>query len=274
MSNQDQAEYWSGDAGQRWVKSSALLDAMLLPFAEEITRQAQINKNDSVLDIGCGAGALSFMVAETAQEVLGADISSPLIELAVKRTGELGNVRFVLADAAELYLERKINLIVSRFGVMFFNDPVAAFSNIRRLLDPEGRMVFACWQSPMKNMWARAPLEAAMPFFETPPIPPKPHAPGPFAFADSGYLTQVLKDAGWKSVDVENWSGKIRLPGSNTEEVAAFMMEMGPLSRVLKEQGLDIQVVRGALVAMLDQQANDDGSVDLGGAAWIVRAVP
>lgn len=272
MSNQDQADYWNGDAGLRWVEFSALLDDMLLPFAKDIIRQAKITNTDTVLDVGCGAGALSLMAAKLADHFTGADISAPLIELATERAGSFGNVTFIKADAAELTLDEKVDLVISRFGVMFFSDPVAAFSNIRRQTKKGGRMVFACWQSPMKNMWARAPLEAAMPFLHSPPEPPEPNAPGPFAFASSEFLSDVLMDAGWNSVELSDWTGTIRLPGRGAEDVASFMMEMGPLSRILKEQELDFGAIRKALISTLEKQANNDGTVDLEGAAWIVKA--
>lgn len=272
MSNQDQADFWNGETGQRWVEFSGLLDAMLRPFAQTILSHANIAPTDNVLDIGCGAGALSLMAAKEAKSVVGADISAPLIDLAAQRASGHDNVQFTLADAAELNLEAKSDVVISRFGVMFFNDPVKAFANIKRQVKRNGRMVFACWQSPQKNMWARAPLEAAQPFLTQASIPPQPQAPGPFAFADTQYLTDVLMDAGWDNVTLTDWRGDIRLPGKNPKDTASFMMEMGPLSRLLKEQDLDMEPVQQALVDKLSALASPDGSVQLGSAVWIVHA--
>lgn len=272
MSNEQQSEFWNGDAGQRWVTFSTRLDAMLLPFAEQILTAAHITPKDDVLDIGCGGGALSLMASKLGNSVLGVDISKPLIDLAWDRSKMMDSVEFARGDAAEISFDKKRDVVLSRFGVMFFSDPVGAFANIRKQVKPGGRMVFACWQSPMKNLWAKAPLEAAMPFFKTPPTPPEPHAPGPFAFADSQYLTDILMDAGWKTAELTDWTGKIRLPGEDPEETAAFMMEMGPLSKIMTEQDLDFKQVQAALTAKLAQAANADGTVDMQASVWIVKA--
>lgn len=272
MDNEQQSDYWNGEAGQRWVTFSDRLDAMLGPFAELILNAANIKPDETVLDIGCGGGALSLIAAQAAQSVLGVDISQPLIGLAQERAKEIPSVTFRCEDAATISLDEKRDVVISRFGVMFFSDPVTAFVNIRNQVKPSGRMVFACWQSPMKNLWAKAPLEAAMPFFKEPPTQPEPHAPGPFAFADSEYLTDTLMDAGWKTVELTDWTGEIRLPGEDVEETAAFMTEMGPLSKIMKEQDLDEKRVQSALIEKLSKAANADGTVDMQGSVWIVKA--
>lgn len=272
MDNEQQSDYWNGEAGQRWVTFSDRLDAMLGPFAELILDAANIKPDETVLDIGCGGGALSLIAAQAAQSVLGVDISQPLIGLAQERAKEIPSVTFRCEDAATISLDEKRDVVISRFGVMFFSDPVTAFVNIRNQVKPSGRMVFACWQSPMKNLWAKAPLEAAMPFFKEPPTQQEPHAPGPFAFADSEYLTDTLMDAGWKTVELTDWTGEIRLPGEDVEETAAFMTEMGPLSKIMKEQDLDEKRVQSALIEKLSKAANADGTVDMQGSVWIVKA--
>ena len=272
MSNQLQSEFWNGDAGKRWVEHAARLDAMLLPIAQQILTAANIQADEDVLDIGCGAGALSLMAAKMGRSVLGVDISEPLIDLAWSRSEMIDSVNFKRADASALDLDKKRDIFLSRFGVMFFSDPVSAFANIRRQIKPNGRMVFACWQSPALNHWAKAPLEAATPFLKSAPTPPDPKAPGPFALADTEYLSDVLMDAGWNNVQLVDWTGNIRLPGDNPEESAAFMMEMGPLSKILKEQELDFEPIEQALVNKLSASADKDGHVDMQGAAWIVKA--
>lgn len=270
--NQQQSEFWNGATGQRWVTFSDRLDAMLEPFADLILEASNINPEETVLDIGCGGGALSLLAAQTAESVLGVDISKPLVSLAEARAKGVELTNFHREDAAIISLQEKRDVVISRFGVMFFSDPVGAFANIRKQVKPDGRMVFACWQSPMKNLWAKAPLEAAMPFFKDPPPPPEPNAPGPFAFADSEYLTDTLKNAGWKTVELTDWTGEIRLPGEDAEDTAAFMMEMGPLSKIMKDQDLDEKRVQSALIEKLSQAANDEGTVDMPASVWIVKA--
>jgi len=272
MDNQQQSDFWNGDAGQRWVTFSDRLDLMLRPFADLVLEAAHLSPEETVLDIGCGGGALSLLAADKAKSVLGVDISRPLIALAQDRSQSATPTTFLHGDASNITLDGKRDVALSRFGVMFFANPAKAFSNIAEQLSPNGRLVFACWQSPAKNAWAKAPLEAAMPFFKAMPAPPEPHAPGPFAFADPQYLTDVLMDAGWSSVELTDWTDAIRLPGNDAEEAAAFMMEMGPLSKILKEQDLDFAQVQAALVAKLKENANDDGTVDMQGSVWLVKA--
>lgn len=273
MDNLQQSEFWNGSAGQRWVAFSDRLDAMLLPFAELILEAANIAPDETVLDIGCGGGALSIMAVPQAKSVLGVDISQPLIALAKQRAETIEAVTFKCEDAATITLDEKRNVVLSRFGVMFFSDPTQAFANIAEQVNPDGRLVFACWQSPMKNLWAKAPLEAAMPFFKEPPTPQEPFAPGPFALADSQYLTDILLDAGWSSVELTDWTGNIRLPGDDAEEAASFMMEMGPLSKIMKEQELDFVQIQSALAETLKENANPNGTVDMQGSVWIVSAM-
>jgi SAM-dependent methyltransferase len=270
---QDQKEFWNGDAGQRWVEHSGLLDAMLAPFASMILKTAGISERESVLDIGCGAGALSMLAAKRGREVLGVDISKPLIDFAAQRASAANsNAKFQLGDAALLACDSKFDVVISRFGVMFFADPVAAFKNIADCVKPGGRMVFACWQGLADNMWARAALEVAMPFLKALPTPPEPGAPGPFAFADFDGLYDMLEDAGWTDVEVMDLQGDIRLPGGNAEESAAFMLEMGPLAGILKAQGIDMAPVETAFVKYLREKENADGHIGLTSAAWIVSA--
>ena len=272
MSNQEQVEFWNGDAGERWAEYSDRLDDMLLPFAQAILAKAKIASFEDVLDIGCGAGVLSMLAAQAAQSVHGVDISEPLITLAKQRSQNIEAVQFALGDAAAIQADKTRDVAISRFGVMFFSDPVSAFRNIRAQLSGAGRMVFACWQAPALNMWARTPLEAAMPFLNAMPPMPEPGTPGPFAFADVDYVASVLSDAGWQNIKLSEWTGDICIPGRDAGEATDFMMEMGPLSRVLKEQNLEIEPVRAALCDRLENEADSKGRIKLGAAAWIVSA--
>lgn len=272
MDKIDQAEYWNGDAGKRWVEFSDRLDVMLAPFADVILERAHITPHDHVLDVGCGAGILSQMAAKDAKSVLGLDISKPLIAHSKRRAAHLTNLDFIQGDAGSVALSSGKDLLISRFGVMFFEDPVAALSNLHAGMNAEGRMVFACWQAPSENMWAMAPLQAAMPFFKEPPTPSDPHAPGPFAFADSAYVKDVLSTAGWKNVEFQNWRGTVELPGDDVAESARFMMEMGPLSRIMKAQNIDKAPVEAALISKLSEAANEKGRVNMDAAVWIVSA--
>ena len=270
--NEQQSDYWNGDAGTRWVKFSDRLDAMLSPFAEQILDKANIQPHETILDIGCGAGALSLMAARSAKSVLGVDISRPLLELAKERGRSIASAVFQHGDAAVIKLDEKRDVVLSRFGVMFFSDPAKAFMNIAQQVGPSGRLVFACWQSPEHNAWVRAPLEAAKPFLKHPLPSPEPYAPGPFAFAERHYLEGILQAGGWADIEIESWTGDIRMPGDDAHSTSNFMMEMGPLSKLMKDQDLDEKRVQSALIEKLSDAANVDGTVDMQASVWIVKA--
>ena len=138
------------------------------------------------------------------------DVSQPLIEVARRRAAvSAPGTRFVVADAADWTPETAADLIVSRFGVMFFADPVRAFANIRKGAAPGGRLAFACWRPLAENEWALAPIIAAMPFLREAPKPPEPGAPGPFAFGQREHIDRILTQAGWRSIRISPWDGLI-----------------------------------------------------------------
>ena len=277
MNNTNQIEFWNGEAGQKWVTNSDLLDAMLAPFADAVMSAAALQAGESVMDIGCGGGALTLKAAQAVGSTFGAlgvDISEPLIGLAQERAAKAGlPATFTVADASSHRTEQPLDAVISRFGVMFFSDPVQAFANIRRNLRAEGRMTFACWQSLAVNDWARAPLEAAMPFLKEPPTPPPPGAPGPFAFADKAHVTNILEQAGWLDIQIEGWTGEMTLPGNNATESAGHLMRLGPVGRMLAEQEIDLAPVEAALQGRMAEMAGDDGRIRMQAATWIVSAV-
>jgi SAM-dependent methyltransferase len=243
---------------------------MLRPFADAVMATAKPKAGEGAIDIGCGAGALSLMAAAARARVTGVDVSEPLIALAQTRAN--GAAVFTVADASAWQPATKADLVLSRFGVMFFADPGAAFANIRQGMKAAGRMVFACWRPLPENDWALMPLVAAMPLLKAPPTPP-PGTPGPFAFGDSARISEVLAAGGWKDVRITPWDGQIELPGANVEETADFMLEIGPLSRAIAEQGIDPQRVKDAVVEKLRSLRAGDGRTRLKAAAWIVEAV-
>ena len=274
MSNADQIEYWNGPAGQKWVDQSDRLDAMLAPFADKVIAAAALKSGESVMDIGCGAGALTLRAAAKVgaeHGALGVDVSAPLIALARARAAAAkAPARFELADASAFTAPDPADIVVSRFGVMFFEDPAAAFANIRQSVKPGGRMAFACWQALGLNDWALAPLQAAMPFLKEAPAPADPTAPGPFAFQDKDRVAGILSDAGWKNVTIEPAEQAIVLPGDDTESTAKFMMQLGPLSRLLAAQGIDDALVEAALISLMQDHKTPDGRIAMKSACWLV----
>ena len=167
MGNEEQIEYWNGEAGKRWAQDDDMMARLLLPISEALLDHASVENCRSALDIGCGGGSQSLMLAQRLQpgaRVLGVDISGPLLEVARAKTTSVNtggvDVEFLQADAASHPFEpERFDLLFSRFGVMFFDDPVAAFSNLRGAMTPGGRVAFSCWQAMKSNEWTWIPIQ-------------------------------------------------------------------------------------------------------------------
>ena len=277
MSNEDQIAYWNGQTGQKWVRDADRLDALLRPFSDAVLETVSLVEGERVLDIGCGAGALTIAAASQAgakHGAIGIDVSKPLLSLAEHRAISLSApASFKEVDAADYQSDHPADALISRFGVMFFADPVAAFANLRGNVRPGGRMTFACWQSLAENDWARAPLDAALPLLSVPPQPSPPGSPGPFAFADQDLIGSILRNSSWNDIDIQAWNGPVTLPGDTLQEVAGFMVELGPVARLVKEAGIDLSRVEDALIDNLSNHRDSrNGRVTMPAAAWIVSA--
>lgn len=276
MNNDAMIEYWNGAAGQKWVDQSDRLDAMLGQFADGVLDAAAIQTGERALDIGCGAGVLTLgATAQSGGSIgsLGVDVSTPLLALARKRAAEAESpATFEHGDASVYTANDKLDLMISRFGVMFFDDPAAAFANIRAQIRTGGRMAFMCWQALPLNDWAFAPFQAALPLLREAPPSPDPTAPGPFAFADKDRVAGILTEAGWQNSSIEPFETEITLPGDDVETSARFMLQLGPLSRLIAEQDLDPQTILGAVIDKLSEHAETDGRIKMKSACWLVQA--
>src|ERR1700753_1453003 len=196
--NADQIKYWNGPTGHKWTQFQADMDHNLADATAGVLRFAAAKPGEHVLDVGCGAGQTTLLLARAvglSGRVLGVDIPQPMLAAAGKAAAELPNVRFVEGDASRHPFEQQCDLAFSRFGVMLFDDPPAAFANIRGALKPGGRLAFVCWRPAMENEWVSVPLAAAKDLLPAQP-PPDPLAPGPFAFADPQRVRDVLGKGG------------------------------------------------------------------------------
>jgi 2-polyprenyl-3-methyl-5-hydroxy-6-metoxy-1,4-benzoquinol methylase len=274
--NADQIAYWNGEAGQKWVDESEGLDALLAPFISEILDRASLKEGECVLDVGCGGGALSIAadsVDGTQKKVLGVDVSEPLLRLARDRAEKAAaSVDFACADAGCFQTGELLDVIISRFGVMFFDDPVAAFSSLRGNTKQNGRLVFSAWQSLQYNPWAMLPLKCAIDLLPIMPELPPPGTPGPFAFADKEHVTTILRQAGWHLQAIETWGQSLILPGDTLEQGVDFLLKLGPAARLLTDAGIDTAGLRPELTKILSRFVNSEERVLLPAAAWIVTA--
>lgn len=277
--NAEQIEAWNGATGAKWVRYQDRLDRMLAPFGEAVVKAAAIRPGERILDVGCGCGATTLDAAALAGpsgRVLGVDISLPMVARARERGAALGlDAAFSVADASLHDFDAgAFDLLISRFGVMFFDEPAAAFANLHAALAKSGRLAFVCWRALPENPWLSMPLRAAIPLL--PPFEPMaPGAPGPFAFADADRVANLLAEAGFRDIRLTPFDAKLVLgaPGENpVEEALNQSLEIGPITRLLAEVSDDLRArVAGAVRDELARHLTADG-VALGGATWIVTA--
>jgi SAM-dependent methyltransferase len=272
--NEDQIKFWNEKAGRDWTELQARMDANLSRIHAAIMAFADAQAGEAVLDIGCGTGTTTLALADAVGadgQVTGVDISCPMLELAKSRAEGRANVRFELADASACAFPQQYDLLFSRFGVMFFDDPIAAFANLHRALKPGGRLAFVCWRTAPENLWASAPLAAARPFLPEQPAP-DPFAPGPFAFADPQRVLSILSDVGLHDVETRKYDGVMPM-GRDLDVTAEQTLQIGPLSRAVGEadaatRAKIIDAARAALAAF----ANDEGEITPPTACWLVSA--
>lgn len=276
MSNAEQVVYWNSKVGETWARMQERLDRSFTPVTAALLSLAAPQPGEDVLDIGCGSGETTLALAAAVGDdgaALGVDISVQLLGRARQRAEELMiDAEFVEADAAT-YADGGFDLIVSRFGVMFFDDPVAAFSNIHGLAAPGGRLVFACWQPPAENLWATLPMRVLADLL--PDVPAgDPDAPGPFAFADPERVQRILGAAGWQ--DVEFHAAPFTMViGEGEDPVASavhFTLRIGPAARMVREAGAEVEAkAKLALAAAMAPYLAGD-TLGLPGAVWLVSA--
>jgi SAM-dependent methyltransferase len=274
--NAAQRAQWNSEEGEHWVTAAARFDEMLDPFTPALLDAAAPGPGETVLDVGCGTGSTTIAAAERARHATGLDISAPMVEGARARAARAGvtNADFAVADAQVDPLPSRVDVVISRFGVMFFEDAVAAFANIRRAHSPGGRLVFECWQTLLANAWTMVPALAVAE--HVPPSgPPDANAPGPFSFGDPDRVRSVLADAGYGTVAVVPLTTTLLLGGrGSTADAVTFLRHTGAGRRMLA--GADDATRDRALAALHDalDPHHDGEGVRLDAATWIVTATP
>jgi SAM-dependent methyltransferase len=274
--NAEQERFWNEIAGPTWVRLNERLDRMIAPLGRLAMERAGLAAGQRVLDVGCGCGDTTLELARRvapAGTVTGVDVSGPMLALARERAAGRDGVRFVHADAQTHAFEPSaFDVVFSRFGVMFFVDPTAAFANLHATLRPGGRVAFACWRPVTENPWMLVPLMAAGSVIPLKP-PPPPDAPGPFSFGDRDRVSGILARAGFRDVTFEAFSTDIVLAGGGgVDQVVPFVVQLGPLSALLDETGPDVvpRVVAAVREAIVPYE--DARGVVMPSAAWIVSA--
>lgn len=275
--NAAQIEFWNGPTGQRWTRLSKPIEDNLRPFTEAVLQRLAPQPGERIVDVGCGAGDATLALADRVQAhgfVLGVDISHPLLQRAIARAATTPEypVRFVEADAAAYAFERgAFDALFSRFGVMFFADPAAAFANMRRALKPGGRIAFCCWRDRRENPWVTLAVAAARKHLAELPAPPGPDEPGPFSFADTARIRRILTSAGFARIACEKFDPLLAY-GADPKEAADYLTQMGPIGSVLHEHPEAVRAQVAETLAGTLEAHRDAGAVRLAAAVWIVTA--
>jgi ubiquinone/menaquinone biosynthesis C-methylase UbiE len=239
IANTAQHEYWNTVAGPRWVGLGGYVERRVRAVNDLLLARSAVEAGENVLEIGCGTGAATVPFAEAVGErgrVVGVDISEPMLAGARQHIAASGlhNVTLLTADAQVHHFDPdRFDLIASRFGVMFFADPVAAFSNLLPAARAGGRLCFACWGPLDENKHWLIPYEVALRHLG-PPEPQPPHMPGPMAFSDQAYVRSILETAGFADVGINRETPDII--GSTPAEEADFACIMSPAGRLIDEK--------------------------------------
>jgi SAM-dependent methyltransferase len=237
MANEKQISYWNEIAGPKWVKIGAEMDARFVEITQALLDGAHVSAGMRVLDIGCGTGPVSALLAGRvgeAGEVTGVDISEPMLNVARANYADLANLRFVQADAQIFeFAPAGYDLVVSRFGVMFFDDPIAAFKNMFKALVAGGRLCFVCWASLDENPHWQIPFQLVAEILGA-PEPRPPHAPGPMGLADRDYVTRILTSAGFRDIAIT--PTPVRIVGESLSDETRIAALLGPSGALMDEK--------------------------------------
>ena len=278
--NVEMIEFWNGEGGKKWVRFQDMLDASLLPFGHRAIKAAEVKTGERVIDVGCGCGDASLELARrvgSEGSVLGVDVSEPILEQAKSRmaaqaatgiTFERGDAQIHRFDTA------RFDLVFSRFGVMFFENPTAAFSNLQSALKPGGRLAFVCWQPAGENSWVSLPVGVAAGHVPH-PTPPGPDEPGPFAFGEPERVRNILAAAGFINSEIENFDTPFTIGNSGgVDEAVEFFMQIGPTARMIAEADADDATrsrIAGDLRSALKPYDTGQG-LEMDAKTWIVTA--
>jgi SAM-dependent methyltransferase len=274
----EQRQYWNRVAGPRRVQNHEFIERRNRAVDALLLARAAPAEGESVLEVGCGTGATVFLLAKAVGprgRVAAIDISEPMLSFARRRVAQAGlaNVSLVLADAQTYRFEpASFDLAISRFGVMFFADPVAAFANLCAAIKPGGRLAFACWAPMAENRHWFVPFGIAVSHLG-PPAPEPADAPGPMSLSDPARTRGILSSAGFAEIDIRRES--IEIEGGTPEEEAGHTFQMGPTARLIEEKTPAqpvLEALRQEIRDAFTAQAAPDGRVRLAGTILLVTA--
>jgi SAM-dependent methyltransferase len=274
----DQAvEDWNGEVGERWLKHLAAFESMISPVNAALMSAANFRPGQRVVEIGCGGGKNAVDIAKAVApkgDYLGVDIAEILVVHSKQRAAGAGieNVSFLCADAQNAEIGAPRDRAFSSFGVMFFENPDKAFSNIRGWVKPGGDFIFSCWAAPAMNPWIGLVGAIVGEYVEMPERAPD--GPGPFRMADPDATKALLERAGWKDVACTLWRGEQLLggEGATPESAADFVLSALAVGEPLDEAGPGVREKARAKIVEALKPFYKDGAVRMDAASWIVTA--
>jgi SAM-dependent methyltransferase len=273
---------WADEAGRRWLGHLDAFEGMIAPVGTALIQAGAFRAGERIVDVGCGAGPSALEIARRVSPggvVLGVDISPVLVDAATRRAAKTARppgaarVRFVAADAAAASPpEGPFDALFSRFGVMFFEDPYAAFASMCGWLKPGGRIVFSCWAPPTENPWI-LDIQAIAERYVTPPEP-VPNAPGPFGLADVERTRDILAKAGFVDAAVKPWRGDLPIAGAGASpaQAAEFAMNGMHVGQLLDGQPENVRAQALAELEAMFAGRKKSGGILLPSTAFIVTA--
>jgi len=265
---------WQSGQGETWAAEWRRTDRSFLAVTEKLLERTRGESFSRVLDIGCGAGEISLAIARGRPDaqVVGVDISPALVSSARKRAEIFANLSFDLADAATWSPPEGFapDMLVSRHGVMFFDDPPAAFANLAGIADSGARLLFSCFRAPAENPFFTK-VAALLP---DPPPPPPPGAPGPFAFARRQHIADILTTGGWEQIDVDPFDFAMIVGADEdpVEDAVDYFASIGPAAIAARTMPEDERSAFFDKVRDLARANLHDGFVAMPAAGWIVTA--
>ena len=264
--NDEQYEYWNKGIGQKWVKEDNSLNERFAILTKEFFSRANINKNEKVLDIGCGGGITSFEASKLVGKdgyVLGADISEILLDLAKKNYSNIENLEFKYCDVQNYKFKKNIfSKVISRFGVMFFENPIVAFRNIYNSIQDGGSLHFVCWTNVLENEFFTAAANIIIKHLNK-EFPQVTRAPGPFAFSEKKYVKQILNASGFKNIKVDKIYTSISTYDDSKKD-GELLFNIGLAGRLLAEENLseeELSKIKNKIIEMT-QKRQIDGKIN------------
>ena len=259
--NSTEHKHWNTTMGEKWVAFQQHLDQLISAVSDELFCRAALTEGTRVMDVGCGAGTTTAEIAArvgTNGHVLGIDISQPLMTVARQRLAGIANCTLKLADAqTHEFNPDTVDVIFSRFGVMFFEHPVTAFKNLAHALKPGGHIYFACWAAADMNPWFTVPRDIAIARLGA-PDPRDPRTPGPTAFAEAAYVNSILEQANFSDIHVDRQT--LILHCDDVSTAAMLASNLGPAVRIYMDKGgtsEDMDYIRSTVQASFEQFVGD-----------------